>query len=58
MLVRRKCSIIFFGCHFFADLYSFDRDENAAVDTYESVCRVYERLFDRLGLPALRGMYV
>ncbi|KAI7807987.1 probable proline--tRNA ligase, mitochondrial [Triplophysa rosa] len=32
------------------DMYSFDISEVAALDTYQSVCRAYGRLFDRLGL--------
>lgn len=32
------------------DMYSFDMSEEAALDTYHSVCRAYGRLFDRLGL--------
>lgn len=32
------------------DMYSFDESEEAAFQTYESVCRAYTRLFARLGL--------
>lgn len=32
------------------DMYSFDVNEEAAYQTYESVCQVYTRLFSRLGL--------
>lgn len=32
------------------DMYSFDVSEEAAYQTYESVCRAYGRLFTRLGL--------
>ncbi|XP_074524517.1 putative proline--tRNA ligase, mitochondrial [Halichoeres trimaculatus] len=32
------------------DMYSFDVSEEAAYETYESVCQAYTRLFDRLGL--------
>lgn len=32
------------------DMYSFDVSEEAAYETYESVCRAYTRLFARLGL--------
>lgn len=32
------------------DMYSFDVSEEAAHQTYESVCRAYSRLFARLGL--------
>lgn len=32
------------------DMYSFDVSEEAAYETYESVCQAYTRLFNRLGL--------
>ncbi|XP_068445990.1 probable proline--tRNA ligase, mitochondrial [Clinocottus analis] len=32
------------------DMYSFDASEEAAHETYESVCQAYTRLFARLGL--------
>uniref|UniRef100_A0A3Q3EQ91 Probable proline--tRNA ligase, mitochondrial n=1 Tax=Labrus bergylta TaxID=56723 RepID=A0A3Q3EQ91_9LABR len=32
------------------DMYSFDSSEEAAFETYESVCAAYARLFTRLGL--------
>nr|XP_055069613.1 probable proline--tRNA ligase, mitochondrial [Misgurnus anguillicaudatus] len=32
------------------DMYSFDISEEAALETYQSVCRAYGRLLDRLGL--------
>ncbi|KAM4628651.1 putative proline--tRNA ligase, mitochondrial [Polymixia lowei] len=32
------------------DMYSFDISEEAAYQTYESVCQAYTRLFSRLGL--------
>ncbi|XP_068176100.1 probable proline--tRNA ligase, mitochondrial [Antennarius striatus] len=32
------------------DMYSFDVSEESAVQTYESVCEAYTRLFKRLGL--------
>lgn len=32
------------------DMYSFDVSEEAAYQTYESVCQAYSRLFSRLGL--------
>lgn len=32
------------------DMYSFDVSEEAAYETYESVCQAYTRLFARLGL--------
>ena len=39
-----------------SDLYTFDKDEESARETYEDVCQAYERLFAKLGLPSLKGM--
>uniref|UniRef100_A0A665VFK5 Probable proline--tRNA ligase, mitochondrial n=1 Tax=Echeneis naucrates TaxID=173247 RepID=A0A665VFK5_ECHNA len=36
------------------DMYSFDVSEEAAYQTYESVCQAYSRLFARLGLPCVQ----
>ncbi|XP_076026252.1 putative proline--tRNA ligase, mitochondrial [Genypterus blacodes] len=36
------------------DMYSFDVSEEAAHDTYESVCGAYARLFSRLGLRCVK----
>lgn len=36
------------------DMYSFDVSEEAAYQTYESVCQAYARLFARLGLHCVR----
>lgn len=36
------------------DMYSFDVSEEAAYQTYESVCQAYARLFSRLGLRCVR----
>ena len=36
------------------DMYSFDASEEAAYQTYESVCQAYARLFSRLGLPCVQ----
>lgn len=36
------------------DMYSFDVSEEAAYQTYESVCEAYTRLFTRLGLRCLQ----
>lgn len=36
------------------DMYSFDVSEEAAHETYGSVCQAYNRLFARLGLPCVQ----
>ncbi|KAJ0032652.1 hypothetical protein NQD34_002733 [Periophthalmus magnuspinnatus] len=36
------------------DMYSFDVSEEAAFQTYESVCEAYRRLFSRLGLRCVK----
>lgn len=36
------------------DMYSFDVSEEAAYETYESVCQAYTRLFARLGLRCIQ----
>ncbi|XP_047443871.1 probable proline--tRNA ligase, mitochondrial [Mugil cephalus] len=36
------------------DMYSFDVSEEAAHQTYESVCQAYKQLFARLGLPCVQ----
>lgn len=36
------------------DMYSFDVNEEAAYQTYKSVCQAYTRLFSRLGLPCVQ----
>lgn len=33
------------------DLYTFDSNEETALETYNGVCGAYDRLFDRLGVP-------
>ena len=38
-----------------SDMYSFDVDEDKAMETYEEVCLAYERIFKRLDLPAVKG---
>ena len=36
-------------------MYSFDVDEEKAMETYKEVCLAYERIFQRLDLPAVKG---
>lgn len=36
------------------DMYTFDVSEEAAYQTYETVCHAYTRLFARLGLPCVQ----
>ena len=37
------------------DLYTFDADETTAQTTYDEVCNAYNRIFQRLQLPYLKG---
>ena len=37
------------------DMYTFDVDEAAAGETYNAVCEAYSRVFERLGLPAVKA---
>ena len=37
------------------DLYTFDKNYEEALQTYDLVCHVYERLFQRLSLKAIRS---
>ena len=36
------------------DLYTFDKDQNTATITYDTVIDAYSILFDRLGVPWIR----
>jgi len=36
-------------------MYSFDVDEDKAMETYKEVCLAYERIFKQLDLPAVKG---
>ena len=38
-----------------ADMYTFDTTEEAAWNTYSDVSLAYERIFQRLGLNAVKG---
>ena len=40
------------------DMYTFDSSAEAAVDTYQSVCAAYTRLFQRLKLDCVRGTWL
>ena len=44
-----------FDFHIDSDMYSFDVDEENAMETYKEVCLAYERIFKRLDLPAVKG---
>ena len=44
-----------FDFHIDSDMYSFDVDEEKAMETYKEVCLAYERIFKRLDLPAVKG---
>ena len=37
------------------DLYTFDANETTAQSTYNEVCHAYNRIFQRLQLPYLKG---
>lgn len=37
------------------DLYTFDDSEEAAVVTYNEICNAYDRVFQRIGVPYLKG---
>ena len=39
-----------------ADMYSFDTDEKSALQTYQSVCSAYCKVFDRLCIPFKKGL--
>lgn len=39
------------------DLYSFDIDENSALDTYGRVCQAYEEIFKRIGVKFIKGNF-
>lgn len=36
------------------DLYTFDKNEDLAIETYEKVCKAYEKIFSRLELPIIK----
>ena len=50
-----KMDSINFDLHIDSDMYSFDVDEENAMETYKEVCLAYERIFKRLDLPAVKG---
>lgn len=37
------------------DMYTFDTDEQSAMQTYEAVCEAYCRIFDRIGVPYVKA---
>lgn len=37
------------------DLYSFDVDEQSALETYGKVCQAYEEIFKRIGVNFIKG---
>ena len=38
------------------DLYTFDVDEKAALDTYAAINEAYSKLLDRLGVNYVKGI--
>ena len=41
----------------FLDLYTFDENETAALDTYDRIIECYESLFAELSLDTVKGQY-
>lgn len=39
------------------DMYTFDKDKDAAMRTYDEVNEVYAELFNGLGVPFAKGAY-
>ena len=39
----------------YIDLYTFDKNEELAKETYEKVCQAYENLFQLLELPIIKS---
>ena len=39
------------------DLYTFDKSIEDAKNTYERVCEGYDKIFRRLGLQVLKGIF-
>ena len=39
------------------DLYSFDKDQQSAIETYEKVCQSYVDLFNYLNLDFIKGIF-
>lgn len=37
------------------DLYTFDESEAKAVETYSEICNAYDRIFQRIGVPYIKG---
>ncbi|XP_050543324.1 probable proline--tRNA ligase, mitochondrial isoform X2 [Daktulosphaira vitifoliae] len=51
---RPKLGIIRSKEFIMKDLYSFDRDEKSAVQTYNSVCQAYEDIFNHIGVKYIK----
>lgn len=37
------------------DLYTFDESEVKAMETYSEICNAYDRIFQRIGVPYIKG---
>ncbi|XP_050421520.1 probable proline--tRNA ligase, mitochondrial [Adelges cooleyi] len=48
--IRPKLGIIRSKEFIMKDMYSFDRDEKSAVETYNTVCQAYENVFNFIGV--------
>lgn len=40
------------------DLYTFDKTVEKAQETYDSICQAYHNIFQRLGVPFVKGSTV
>ena len=39
------------------DLYTFDETEEKAIETYHAVCKAYDKIFDTMGVPYMKGKW-
>jgi prolyl-tRNA synthetase len=53
--IRPKLGIIRSREFLMKDLYSFDKDEVNAVDTYNKICQAYENIFKQIGVKFIKG---
>lgn len=40
------------------DLYTFDKSVEAARETYQLICNAYDTIFERLGVPFVKGFTI
>lgn len=53
--VRPRLGIIRSKEFLMKDLYSFDRDRDSAVISYNRVCQAYEKIFKHIGVEYVKG---